>query len=147
MTATGLEPRSIWFVNEHSTIWPNWIYESNGFGFESSCSHLNFRFRACFEQGVPCNSGNYRARIHSENAYVTWQEHTVRKLLTKNVRDTVSWSWLFLLIEFLLLWCFIFSNLSSPEKGTLTTLGWFDTPFQAEHSRSNFYNFNFSSRF
>ena len=21
--------------------------------FESSCSHLNFRFRACFEQGVP----------------------------------------------------------------------------------------------
>ena len=24
-----------------------------GSGFESSCSHLNFRFRACFEQGVP----------------------------------------------------------------------------------------------
>ena len=22
-------------------------------GFESSCSHLNFRFRACFEQGGP----------------------------------------------------------------------------------------------
>ena len=25
----------------------------SGCGFESSCSHLNFRFRACFEQGVP----------------------------------------------------------------------------------------------
>ena len=24
-----------------------------GCGFESSCSHLNFRFRACFDQGVP----------------------------------------------------------------------------------------------
>ena len=28
-------------------------YELSGCGFESSCSHLNFRFRACFEQGVP----------------------------------------------------------------------------------------------
>ena len=24
-----------------------------GCGFESRCSHLNFRIRACFEQGVP----------------------------------------------------------------------------------------------
>ena len=29
-------------------------------GFKSSCSHLNFRFHACFEQGVPCHWGNYR---------------------------------------------------------------------------------------
>ena len=29
------------------------VYELSGSGFESSCSHLNFRFRACFEQGVP----------------------------------------------------------------------------------------------
>ena len=37
-------------------IWPNgWVfaYELRGCGFESSCSHLDFRFRACFEQGVP----------------------------------------------------------------------------------------------
>ena len=46
-------------------------------GFESSCSDFTFRFRACFEQGVPWHSGNYRVWIHSENAYVTWQEHTV----------------------------------------------------------------------
>ena len=24
VTATGLEPRTTWFLNEHSTIWPNW---------------------------------------------------------------------------------------------------------------------------
>ena len=29
------------------------FYELGGCGFEYSCSHLNFRFRACFEQGVP----------------------------------------------------------------------------------------------
>ena len=45
--------------------WPVWlncwvfVYELSGCGFESSCSHLNFRFRACFEQGVPWHSGNY----------------------------------------------------------------------------------------
>ena len=29
------------------------VYELSGCGFESRCSRLNFRFRACFEQGVP----------------------------------------------------------------------------------------------
>ena len=39
--------------------WPVWsngcvvVYELSGSGFDSSCSHLNFRFRACFKQGVP----------------------------------------------------------------------------------------------
>ena len=31
----------------------SFVYELIGFGFKSSCSHLNFRFCACFEQGVP----------------------------------------------------------------------------------------------
>ena len=35
-------------------------------GFESCCSHLNFRYRTCFEQGVPWHSGNYRVWIRSE---------------------------------------------------------------------------------
>ena len=26
VTATGFEPRTTYFVNEHSTIWPNWPY-------------------------------------------------------------------------------------------------------------------------
>ena len=46
------------------------IYELNGFGFESICSHLNFRFSACFEQGVPWHLGNYRVWIYYETR--TW---------------------------------------------------------------------------
>ena len=37
-------------------VWLNgWVfaYELSGCGFESRCSHLNFRYRASFEQGVP----------------------------------------------------------------------------------------------
>ena len=40
-------------------FWPVWlnslvfVYELSGCGFESRCSHLNFRFLACFKQGVP----------------------------------------------------------------------------------------------
>ena len=34
-------------------------YQLSGFGFETCCGHLNFRYRACFEQRGPGNSGNY----------------------------------------------------------------------------------------
>ena len=30
-TATGLEPRTTWFLNEHLTIWPNWVNDRAGF--------------------------------------------------------------------------------------------------------------------
>ena len=65
-------------------VWPNgwvFVYELSGSGFESSCSHLNFSFRTCFEQGVPWHSGSDRVWNHAENVYVTWQEHTVKKFL------------------------------------------------------------------
>ena len=52
------------------------VYELSGFGFESSCSHLNFRFRACFEQGVPWHSGNYGVWIHSETR--TWHDKNIQ---------------------------------------------------------------------
>ena len=46
-----LYPHSvIWLVGLNGQVF---VYELSGCGFESSCSHLNFRFRACFEQGVP----------------------------------------------------------------------------------------------
>ena len=58
---------------EHSSIvWPVWLngwvfdYELSGCGFESSWRHLNFRYRARFQQGVPWHSGNYRVWISSE---------------------------------------------------------------------------------
>ena len=59
-------------------VWPVWvngwvfIYELCGCGFESHCSHLKFRFRTCFEQGVPWHSGNYRVWIHFETR--TWHD-------------------------------------------------------------------------
>ena len=59
--------------SQHSSIilpvWLNsWVLvcELSGCGLRSSCSHLNFRFRACFEQAVTWHSGNYRVWIHSE---------------------------------------------------------------------------------
>ena len=59
--------------------WPNgsvFTYELSGFGFEFSCSHLNFTFRACFEQGDPWHSRNYRVWIHSEMR--TWHDENIQ---------------------------------------------------------------------
>ena len=53
-------------------IWPVWLngwvslHEISGCGFESSSSHLNFRFHECFEKGVSWHSNNHRVWIHSE---------------------------------------------------------------------------------
>ena len=59
--------------SEHSSIIRSvfpigsaFVYELSGSGFESICSHLNFRFRTCFEQWVPWHSDNYRVWIHAE---------------------------------------------------------------------------------
>ena len=60
-------------------IWLNgWVflYELSGSGFESSCSHLNFRFHVCFKQGVPSHPGNYRVWIHSETC--TWHDQNIQ---------------------------------------------------------------------
>ena len=51
----------------------------SGCSFESSCSHLNFRFRACFEEGVPWHSSNYRVWIHSETR--TWHDKNIQSRL------------------------------------------------------------------
>ena len=48
----------------------------SGCGFESRCSHLNFRFRACFQQGVPWHSGIYIVSIHSEMC--TWHDKNIQ---------------------------------------------------------------------
>ena len=59
-------------------VWPNgwvFVYELSGSVFESSCSHLNFRFCACFGQGVPWLSGNFRVWIHSETR--TWRDKNI----------------------------------------------------------------------
>ena len=61
-----------------SIIWPvlvnGWVlvFELSGCGFESSCIHLNFRFRSCFDLEFPWYSGNYQVWIHSETH--TWHD-------------------------------------------------------------------------
>ena len=69
------------FVYELSEFWV-FVFVSvrlrTGSGFEYSCSHLNFRFRACFEQGIAWHSGNYRGWIHCETR--TWHDKNIQPL-------------------------------------------------------------------
>ena len=60
----------------------DFVYELRGCGFESSCSHLNFRFPACFEQGIPWHSDNYRVWIHSEAH--TWHDKNIQSNFIDN---------------------------------------------------------------
>ena len=69
--------------SQHSSIvWPVWlngrvfVYELSGCGLESSCSHLNFTFHSCFEQGVLWHSGNYIVLIHSETRI--WHDKNIQ---------------------------------------------------------------------
>ena len=92
--------------SQHSSIiWPvginGWVfvYELSGCGFESRCTHLNFRFRACFEEGVPWHSGNYGVWIHSETR--PWHDKNrqsnapYRSVLTTQHYQLASWDkWL-----------------------------------------------------
>ena len=81
--------------SEHSSIifWicPNdWVFvqKLTGSWFESSCSHFTFRFCACYEEGVPWQSGNHRVLVHSKNAYLIWQEHTFKCTVQISTRNT-----------------------------------------------------------
>ena len=63
------------------TFLPNgwvFVYEVSGSGLDSSCSHLNFTLRACFDQGYPWHSGNYSVWIHSETR--TWHEKNIQSI-------------------------------------------------------------------
>ena len=86
-------------------FWPNgWVllYQLSGSGFESSCSHLNFRFCACFEQGVPWHSGNFRVWIHSETR--TWHDKNIQSkhfiFLKKELHGLIS----FICFHFSYIW-------------------------------------------
>ena len=56
------------------------VYEISGCGIDSCCSYLNFRYRACFEQGAPWYSDNCRVYIHSK----TWMWHDKKNSQLKN---------------------------------------------------------------
>ena len=68
---------------EHSSIirpvWLNgWVflYELSGSGFETSYSHFNFKFGACFEQRILWHSDIYIVWIHSETG--TWHDSNIQ---------------------------------------------------------------------
>ena len=94
--------------SQHSSIiWPvqlnSWVfvYELSGGGLESSCSHLNFRLRACFKQEVIWHSGNYRDWIHSETR--TWHDKNIQLrnwMLEQPVNNKGCWSIQFFLRKF-----------------------------------------------
>ena len=74
-----------------------------------SSDHLNFRFPACFEQGVLWHSGNYRVWIHSEKC--TWHDNNIQSwvscfinAITVTITVIVQdWRWLiYALCNFLL---------------------------------------------
>ena len=66
-----------------SVIWPIWlngwvfVYELSGCGSGSNCSHLNLRYRTCFEQGVSWHSGNYSVYIYIFNFTSQIERHLV----------------------------------------------------------------------
>ena len=70
------------YSRHSSIIWPIWpngwvfVYQLSGCGFESRCSHLIFRYVACFEQGIPWHSGNCRVWSHSQTR--TWHDKNIQ---------------------------------------------------------------------
>ena len=83
MTRTYSEMHRKYKNSEHSSmIWPGlpngWVvgYELNDSKFDCSCSYLNFRIRACFEQGVPWHSGKCKVWIHSQTR--TWNDKNIQ---------------------------------------------------------------------
>ena len=70
------------YTQHSSIIWPVWlngwvfVYKLSGCGFESCWCHLNFRYGAGFEQGVPYIQANYRVWIHSETR--SWHDNNIQ---------------------------------------------------------------------
>ena len=68
------------------------VYKLSGCGFESRCCHLNFRYRACFEQKVPWHSGNSRVWTHSETC--TWHDKNIKSTIFLPISiEWKVWSW------------------------------------------------------
>ena len=91
-----------------------WEFESSCSRFECSCSHLNFRFRACFEQGVPWHSGKY------------WEYKNI-KLKSFQLEDQNEIVWYFIsqirkTIEDCVLQIFYLSKANNKEKVNLLFL-------------------------
>ena len=77
-----------WTLNHLAKLakWLNWVVSTYLYiAFDCMfcmyiCSHLNFKFHECFEQGLSWHSGNYRAWIHSEMR--TWHDKNIQLKLS-----------------------------------------------------------------
>ena len=78
MHRTDKYPQHSWIIWPVSLNCWVFVYELSGCGFESSCSHLNFRFWACFKQGVPWHLGKYSVWIHYEMH--TWHDKNIQSV-------------------------------------------------------------------
>ena len=67
------------------------VYELSGCAFESSCSYLKFRFRACFKLGAPWHSSNYRVWIHSERRI--WHDKNIQTVLKLRFKFLFHVTW------------------------------------------------------
>ena len=111
-------------------LWLNdwlFVYELSGCGFESSCNHLNFRFRACFEQGrlfTPVNNyfGNLRAAMKGfllkSLKNTSEQAHFYQHCKPVNCALTKKWS---SLLEFCKAFLIIHVLFGTPPNGCFCT--------------------------
>ena len=63
-----IKPLTFWPVRRNGWVF---VYKLSGYGFESRCCHLNFRYGACFEWDVPWHSGKLPSVYSLWNSYVT----------------------------------------------------------------------------
>ena len=71
------------------SVWPNgcvFVYELSGSEFESSCSHLDFIFRACFEQGIL----DIQATI--EYGFTLKRVRDVTRTYSKGFQSSIYWN-------------------------------------------------------
>lgn len=66
------------------------LYELSAGGFESCCSHLILRYRACLEQWVPLHSGNVCFFLFSYNNLQSMLLHFRTYTFTKTYQQLVS---------------------------------------------------------
>ena len=107
------------------------VYELSGCGFESSHSHLNFRFRACFEQRDPWHAGKYRVWVHSEMR--TWHDNNMHLVID------VWWWWIVLMV-----WLTVERCLALFSAGTIniSSTSWISNMTQSLNLRSGVLEWN-----
>ena len=75
------------------------VYKLSGCRFELRCSLLNGRICACFEKGVPWDSGNYRMWIHYEKRL--WHNMDIQSNVQYRFVLTTNFNQLAILVKWL----------------------------------------------